>query len=135
MSEPIWIALEDCLYFHLQLLARYGGLEGVRDHALLESALARPLHVHHYSDAKLWDLAACYAHGIVKNHPFIDGNKRCGFFIGAFFLEINGMRVQAPEAEAVVFTVALAAGDISPEQYAAWLEANCVPATQDLPGE
>lgn len=127
MNEPVWIEQEDCLGFHAALLARFGGLDGIRDTALLESALARPQQLLAYGAPDIFDLAASYAHGIVKNHPFLDGNKRSGLMAAAFFLEINGQLFQAPEEEAVVMTLGLAAGQIEADGYAAWLRDSCVP--------
>ena len=127
MKEPIWIEKEDCLGFHGALLARFGGLDGLRDSGLLESALARPLQLMAYGDPDLSELAASYAHGIVKNHPFLDGNKRSGLMAAALFLELNGMIFQAPEEEAVLQTLALAAGEIGADEYAAWLRKSCSP--------
>lgn len=123
MTEPVWVTEEDCLSFHDKLLARFGGAAGVRDRGLLESALARPQHRFAYEQASLHELAATYAHGIVKNHPFIDGNKRTGFLAAALFLEANGVRFRAREEDAVVQTLALAAGAIGVEEFAAWLAA------------
>jgi len=121
MKEPVWLTEEDCLAFHDKLLARFGGAGGVRDHGLLLSALARPRHVFAYESPSLFDLAAVYAHGIVKNHPFVDGNKRTGLLAAALFLEANGARFQATEEDAVVQTLALAAGAIGLTDFAAWL--------------
>ncbi len=121
MTELVWVTEEDCLSFHDKLLSRFGGAPGVRDRGLLESALARPHHRFAYEQASVFELAATYAHGIVKNHPFIDGNKRTGFLAAALFLEANGVRFNAREEEAVVQTLALAAGAISVEEFAAWL--------------
>jgi death-on-curing protein len=100
-------------------------MEGIRDEGLLESALSKPLHRFHYEDAGLFELAASYAAGIVKNHPFLDGNKRTGFFTAAFFLEKNGFKLNASEAEAAVMTVGLASGECIPEAYAEWLKDTC----------
>ena len=122
MTEPVWVTEEDCLSFHDKLLARFGGAAGFRDRGLLTSALARPLHRFAYEQASLFELAATYAHGIVKNHPFIDGNKRTGFLAAAVFLEANGVRFHASEEDAVVQTLALAAGAIGVEEFAAWLK-------------
>ncbi len=126
MKEPQWIDKADCLGFHNMLLARFGGLEGLRDEGLLESALARPLKLLSYGSPGIFDLAAAYAHGIVKNHPFLDGNKRSGLMAAAMFLEINGWSFQAPEEQAVLQTLALAAGEISADEFSAWLKRTCV---------
>lgn len=127
MKEPIWIEKEDCLGFHGALLARFGGLDGLRDSGLLESALARPLQLLAYGNPDLFELAASFAHGNVKNHPFLDGNKRSGLMSAALFLELNGMIFNAPEEEAVLQTLALAAGEIGADEYAAWLRNSCSP--------
>ena len=125
MSEPIWIDAVDCHAFHEEMLERFGGLEGVRDEGLLESALNRPRHLFAYGTPSLAEMAAAYAAGIVKNHPFVDGNKRSGFMAAALFLEINGLSFQASEIEVVERTLALAAGAIDEAEYAAWLKNSC----------
>ena len=122
MEEPVWVSEEDCLSFHDKLLARFGGASGVRDRGLLASALARPLHLFAYEKPTMCDMAAAYAHGIVKNHPFVDGNKRSGLLAATLFLEANGIRFSATEEDAVVQTLALAAGAITAEDFAAWLK-------------
>lgn len=125
MNEPVWITVEDCVSFHDKLLARFGGAGGVRDPGLLASALARPQHLFAYETPTIFDMAAAYAHGIVKNHPFVDGNKRSGLLAAALFLEANGVRFSATEEDAVVQTLALAAGAISAKDFAAWLQRAC----------
>jgi death-on-curing protein len=126
MKDWIWIEKQDCLGFHNALLSRFGGLEGLRDEGLLESALARPLQLVNYGNPSDFDLAAAYAHGIVKNHPFLDGNKRSGLMAAALFLEMNGWTFHAPEEEAVLQTLALAAGAIDADEFSAWLKASCI---------
>ena len=127
MSEPVWITREVAVAIQRQLLARFGGLDGIRDEGLLESALNRPLHLFHYGNPGLFELAAAYAGGIVKNHPFFDGNKRAGFMAAYTFLAANGWQLEAPEEEAVLQTLALAAGAIGAEEYSAWLAKSCSP--------
>lgn len=122
MNEPVWVTEEDCLSFHDKLLARFGGGSGVRDKGLLLSALARPQHLFVYEKPSLFDLAAAYAHGIIKNHPFIDGNKRSDFLAAALFLEANGIRFNGSERDAVIQTIALAAGESTLQDFSAWLE-------------
>ena len=124
MKPPEWILPETVLTLHEQLLAEFGGLSGVRDEHLLASALARPAHLLAYGKPSVFDLAACYAFGLVKNHAFIDGNKRIGFAVAVLFLEINGQRLQAEEVDATVRTLALAAGAMDQAEYAVWLKAN-----------
>ncbi len=91
---------------------------------MLDSALGKPENLFAYGKPTIFDLAASYGFGLVKNHPFIDGNKRVGFIVAVVFLELNGYRFQATEAEAAVRTLALAAGEMSEVQFAAWLKAN-----------
>ena len=124
MKEPYWLTREECLALHEMMLSQYGGSEGLRDENMLESALAKPRHLFACGEPTMSDLAASYVCGLVKNHPFIDGNKRTGFMLGAGFLERNGYEFHASEAEAVVHTLALAAGEMSEAKYAAWLQAN-----------
>lgn len=127
MTEPIWLTRDIILAIQSELLARFGGLEGLRDDALLDSALGRPLQLLHYGNPSIFDLAACYAYGIVKNHPFLDGNKRAGFMAAYTFLGINGLRLEAPEEQAVLHTLALAAGDLDADAFSAWLAQSCSP--------
>ena len=112
---------------HSRLLAAHGGAEGVRDTALLESALARPHHRYVYGAPEMIDLSALYTASVVRNHPFVDGNKRTGFTIGIAFLELNGFEFQATEAEAIQAVFALAAGDLDEDGYAKWLRSNAKP--------
>ena len=124
MKEPYWLTRGECLALHDMMLARYGGCSGIRDEGLLESALARPQQLHHYGRPNLAEMAAAYAAGIVKNYPFLHGNKRTGFMMGAGFLERNGCKFFASEADVVIRTLAVAAGEMTEADYAAWLEAN-----------
>lgn len=125
MNQPDWIEKPLVLAMHESALSRHGGSTGTRDEGLLDSALARPEQLFHYERADIFHLAATYAHGIVKNHPFIDGNKRTGFLAAALFLETNGWKLIAPEVEAVTQTLGLAAGMIEAGEYAAWLQRSC----------
>lgn len=109
---------------HDRLLAAHGGAEGLRDAGLLESALARPRQHYAYSSPDVIELAAIYTTGIVRNHPFVDGNKRTGFATGIAFLLLNGFVFQATEEEATQAVLALAAGDLDEAGYAAWLRSN-----------
>lgn len=124
MKEPTWVLREVVLAAHEQSLARFGGGAGLRDEGLLDSALGKPLNLFAYGKPALFDLAASYACGIIKNHPFIDGNKRTGFIVAVTFLELNGVRFGASEVDAALRTLALAAADISEAEFAAWLKAN-----------
>jgi len=125
MKAPVWVLREAVVAVHEQLVAAFGGSAGIRDAGLLESALARPENLFSYGRPTIFDLAASYGFGLVKNHPFVDGNKRMGFTVAIMFLELNGYRFNATEADATVRTLALAASDIREAEYAAWLKANC----------
>lgn len=120
-SEPKWLLLPAVLAMHEQALAEFGGASGVRDPALLESALDRPRNLWHYEQADLFALAAAYAGGVVGNHPFVDGNKRTGFMCAFVFLGINGCVLRASEAEVVVMTLGLADRKVKEAEYAQWL--------------
>ena len=125
MTNPIWIDERDALTLHDRLLALHGGKAGVRDENLLRSALARPQQCLSYAeDADIFDMATAYTAGIVRNHPFIDGNKRTGFVVGILFLELNGYHVTANEEEAAQAILNLAAGTLDETGYTAFLRAN-----------
>ena len=125
MTQPLWIEERDSLVLHDRLLALHGGAAGIRGDALLKSALARPQQIYAYADSPdLIDLAAAYTVGIVRNPPFIDGNKRTGFVVGILFLELNGYRFSANEADAAQAVLALAAGTLDEASYAAFLRTN-----------
>lgn len=126
MKEPFWLEESSILIVHGELLNRFGGLDGIRDEGMLDSALNKPLHMFHYGDPTIFELAAAYVTILVKNHPFVDGNKRIGFMAAYIFLGINGYHLQAPEEEAVIMTRDLAAGDSSEKAYAEWLEKSSV---------
>ncbi len=119
---PAWIELPVILALHDRLLVFHGGGEGLRDEALLLSALARPKHLAAYSsDSDVIDMAAAYTFGVVKNHPFVDGNKRTGFVAGILFLERNGYQFSAPQDAAAAAVIDLAAGVIGEAGYAEFL--------------
>lgn len=125
MKPPAWVLRDTVVAVQEQLLAAFGGASGVRDTGLLESALARPVNRLAYERAVTpFDLAAAYAFGLAKNHPFVDGNKRIAFATAVVFLELNGYRFEAGEAEAVIQTLALAAGELKENEYAQWLKIN-----------
>jgi death-on-curing protein len=122
MNEPVWIEARDALALHERLLSIHGGADGLRDLALLESALARPRQLLAYADRPaIVDLSAAYTFGIVRNHPFVDGNKRTGFVVGILFLELNGLVFTASEEEAAQAVLQLAASAIDEADYAAFL--------------
>ena len=124
MSEPIWIEDELVLAIHDRQLIEHGGAEGLRDEALLQSALGRPLNHSAYESSDIVELAAKYTAGIVQNHPFIDGNKRTGFVVGVLFLELNGYRFTASEQAAAQAVLELAAGTLEEKGFCEFLRAN-----------
>jgi len=123
MAEPVWVARDLVLVLHERLLAEHGGAPGLRDQGLLDSALARPRQLLAYGAPDLCALAGAYAAGLVRNHPFVDGNKRIAFMTAYVFLARNGRRLRAPEAEATATVIGLAAGEIDETAFAAWLRA------------
>lgn len=126
MKEPVWISKAVILAIHDEQLAEHGGGMGVRDDGLLDSALARPQNRFAYDrKADLATLAAAYAFGIARNHPFIDGNKRTAYVAMELFLDLNGTTLTASDHDAVVITLRLAAGEIEEDELAAWVRANC----------
>ena len=124
MSEPVWLRLEAILAAHDEQHAEHGGGVGIRDRGLLESALARPLNLHAYGEPSLAKLAAASAFGIAKNHPFVDGNKRTALVAAELFLALNGFDLIADDVEVVQVFLALAAGEVSEEELAAWIDRN-----------
>ncbi len=124
MREPVWITEQEVLAIHDRQLTEHGGASGLRDRGLLGSALARPQHLFAYGDPDTFDLAAAYTVGIVRNHPFVDGNKRTGFVVGILFLELHGYRFTAPEADATQAVLSLAADEMNKETFTAWLRDN-----------
>jgi death-on-curing protein len=122
---PCWIDERDVLAVHDRLLALHGGLPGLRDRGLLESALSRPRQHYSYSEkVDIVDMAALYTTGIAQNDPFVNGNKRAGFLAGVMFLELNGLDFLAREEDVIQTVLALAASDIDEAGYAAWLRSN-----------
>lgn len=123
MAEPIWI-LQNVVYaIHRRQIAEHGGLEGVRDHGLLESALTRPQNIYYFKQPtpNIAELGAAYAYGIVSNHPFIDGNKRTAFVVCRLFLMLNGVGLFASESQKYQIFMQLAAGEISENELASWI--------------
>jgi death-on-curing protein len=127
VNRPVWIDQRDALALHDRLLALHGGASGLRDEGLLLSALARPQqHFAYAESAGVIEMSSAYTAGIVRNHPFVDGNKRTGFVIGILFLELNGYRFTASEADAAQMVIALAAGELGERTYSEFLRANAV---------
>jgi len=117
----VWIDPAVVLAVHEEQLAEHGGAAGVRDAGLLESALARPRNLAHYGEPDLCELAAAYAFGLARNHPFIDGNKRSAFVATELFLVLNGWQLVASDADCVLVMLSLASGEIDEPTFAAWL--------------
>lgn len=125
MKKSVWIDARDALALHDRLLALHGGAAGLRDDALLKSALARPQqHLAYAESPDIINMATTYTAGIVRNHPFVDGNKRTGFVVGILFLELNGYRFTASEEDAAQAVLELAAGNLDEIGYSTFLRAN-----------
>ena len=118
--EPQWLSLDLALAIHDRQLAEHGGPTGVRDQGMLESALARPLNQWTYGEDDLCALAAAYAYGIVRNHPFADGNKRTAWVFARLFLRLNGQTLSFAPRDAIDIVLALAAGELSEDEQADW---------------
>jgi death-on-curing protein len=124
MTEPTWLTVELVVAIHAEQLRIYGGPEGLRDQSLLDSALDRPQNKWADDERDLAMLAAAYAFGIARNHPFVDGNKRASFLSLITFLGLNGIDFLVPEPEAAVAILGLAAGEIEEEGLARWIRDN-----------
>lgn len=122
MSQQwVWLNRSVVIAIHEMQLAEHGGGAGVRDAGLLDSALAKPLHLQSYGQPDAAALAASYGYGISRNHPFTDGNKRTGFVAAELFLRLNGYQLIADDASCVLTMLDVAAGEISEEAFATWL--------------
>ena len=130
MKRWIWLDAADVTAYHAVQISEHGGSAGLRDRGLLESALARPQHLAAYGEPGVFDLAASYAAGIAKNHPFVDGNKRAAFVASVTFLELNGWQFAATEEAAAAAFLELAGGSLTEQEMSAWLKANCRKATR-----
>lgn len=130
MDDPIWISKELTLAIHSRQLAEHGGLDGVRDEGLLESALGRPRQLFAYTDPTpdTAALAASYAFGLARNHPFVDGNKRTSAVVCETFLALNGLTLTASDVEMYPLFLSLAEGTLGEPELAQWLRANTAPA-------
>ncbi|MEW5964735.1 MAG: type II toxin-antitoxin system death-on-curing family toxin [Pseudomonadota bacterium] len=124
MSEPRWITKAQAIRIHAEQLAIFGGPAGIRDEGLLESALGRSQNKWTYGETDLAALAAAYAFGIARNHPFVDGNKRAAFMCATVFLRKNGVGFAPDEAEATAAILGLAAGEVEEEGLARWIRDN-----------
>jgi death-on-curing protein len=122
VKEPRWINELSVLLLHAESLAEYGGMEGLRDEGMLQSALARPRNLFGYEEtADIAVLAAAYATGITRNHPFVDGNKRAAFLSIGLFLEKNGFELEASKVNATEMILALAAGELDEKALTVWI--------------
>ena len=121
MKRWVWLQRDVVIAIHESQLAEHGGGTGLRDAGLLDSALARPENLAAYGSPDAADLAAAYGYGISRNHAFIDGNKRTGYVAAELFLELNGFSLAADDAACVLAMLAVAAGDITEAEFAAWL--------------
>jgi death on curing protein len=129
--EPVWFDADIALAIHDRQLAEHGGGVGVRDSGLLESALARPVNRWAYGDDDLCALAASYAHGVARNHPFVDGNKRTAWVLARLFLAINKVALRFSTEDAIAMMLALAAGEIGEEAVADWFRERLAAAPGD----
>lgn len=118
--EPIWLDAKEALAIHDRQLAEHGGGSGIRDIGLLESALGRPVNQWHYGESDPAALAAAYAFGVARNHPFIDGNKRTAWVLARLFLVMNGHVLRYDAADAIRTVLALASGDLTEDELASW---------------
>jgi death-on-curing protein len=124
MTEPLWLSRTQVEAIHEDLLHEHGGLAGLRAPEGLESALARPINIFLHEKCDLADLAAAYAHGIVKNHPFNDGNKRTAFAVAAVFLDLNGLEITMSEQDATLMVLKLTDSSITQRKFAEYLREN-----------
>jgi death on curing protein len=126
--EPVWLDAVDALAIHDRQLAEHGGGVGVRDHGMLESALGRPMNRWAYGEDDEAALAAAYAFGVARNHPFIDGNKRTAWVLARLFLALNGHKLEFDADDAIRTVLALAAGELPEDELACWFRARIVAA-------
>ena len=126
--EPVWIEKPVALAIHDRQLAEHGGGTGVRDDGLLESALARPLNQWTYGEEDHCQLAATYAFGVVRNHPFVDGNKRTGWVLARLFLALNGVALSFDASDATRTMLDFAAGNLGEADLADWFRQHLAPA-------
>lgn len=125
-AEPVWLGSSIAHAIHDRQLAEHGGGVGLRDQAALESALTRPVNQWSYGEDDLVHLAAAYAFGIARNHPFVDGNKRTAWIMARLFLVANGVEIAFDKVDATNTVIALAAGELSEEELADWFRQRVV---------
>ncbi len=124
MKSWRWIQREALVRLHAMSLVQFGGLPGLRDAGVLDSALARPEQMAHYGKPDIADFAASYAYGLARNHPFVNGNKRVAFLALGLSLRLNGHSLIASQPEATQIVLSLAGGELSEEALAAWVRVN-----------
>ena len=124
MSEPIWLDVDEVIDMHAEQLAIFGGPEGIRDRGLLESAVLRPVNQFKYGQTDMAALAAAYAFDLVRNHAFVDGNKRIAFHAMMVFLRSNGIPFAPAPAHATAIILALAASEVNEEGLTRWIRDN-----------
>ena len=120
-AAPIWIDRRAVILIHEAQLAEHGGPSGIRDMAILESALSAPEQLHHYQTPDLYDLAACYGYRLANNHPFVDGNKRTAWVCTRLFLKLNGTDIEATIPEKIAAMLRVAAGEATEREFGEWL--------------
>ncbi|MDK9721352.1 MAG: type II toxin-antitoxin system death-on-curing family toxin [Rhodospirillales bacterium] len=125
-AEPRWVDARLVHHIHDASLANFGGASGIRDENLLESALARPRNLWGYNfEADVFELAASLGYGLIRNHPFIDGNKRTGLLVMNAFLRLNGQYLNPDQMDEVLMIRAVAAGERDEAELGVWLKSNC----------
>jgi death-on-curing protein len=125
-EQPLWLDARDARAVHDRQLAEHGGGQGLRDAGLLESALTRPLNRWNYGEDDKASLAAAYAFGIARNHPFVDGNKRTAWVLARLFLVINGQQIRFTPNDAIEMMLGLAAGILPEDEVADWFRSRLV---------
>jgi death-on-curing protein len=128
VTNWVWLDARVALAIHDEQLAEHGGAGGVRDVGAFESAMARPVNLAAYGQPDAAALAAAYAFGLARNHPFVDGNKRTAYVVAETFLALNGFILAASDADGIMTFLALAAGDLTEAELASWFRANARPA-------
>jgi death-on-curing protein len=131
--EPRFLGADVARAVHDRQLAEHGGLAGVKDDGLLESAMARPVNKFGYGEDDPCALAASYAFCITRNNPFADGNKRTGWVMARLFLKLNGVEIAFDKADAIRIMLSLAAGELSEERLGEWFRAQIIDRTPEMP--
>ncbi|GGI92152.1 death-on-curing protein [Polymorphobacter multimanifer] len=124
MTGWTWVDAGVALAIHDEQLAEHGGAAGVRDAGAFESAMARPVNLAAYGTPDISQLAAAYAFGLARNHPFVDGNKRTAYVVAEIFLALNGFKLVSSDADSILTTLALAAGDLTEDALTDWFRRN-----------